>query len=419
MLNDVCSLNIEGHKMLAYVAATSQRTVLEKYKMVVASNLDEFLQCVLIENHIKILANLAYDESSFDFCIDLIIKCILKKREKNSRYSNHRILISFFHIHYSGTNASSEQKLKIMKNLITSDEKTKITLGLEMLEAALSIEYYPYTYDFSFGSHNRDGGYKAKDLEEYKAWYYGFLNYSIELIVANDEISQSVQKLLSGKIRELCRNGLYIEVVNALKKIREKIYWPSGFIAINEVLRFDKKRLNDHELKALKEAKTLLSPKTIEEKAILYIGTEYSSFTRRELPIDAAQVKAEELGAKIATRPKSLYRIVYMSTTNPNWLALSFGRGVAKKASNHKDTWELIMSAYHSVRKEQKYVSILCGFIQVLYEENIVLCDEILNKMVNDPNMKNAYMRLQTSCPIDGAGIKRLKIAITSDLHDM
>jgi len=261
-----------------------------------------------------------------------------------------------------------------------------------------------------------------EDKEEYNAWYQRFIDFSVELILNGGDTGFEVQDILSGEIRGLCRCGLYKEVSQAARKIRGAFFWPSGYAAIHETLKFDKEQLNADTIRELKDIKSILAPATDEERAILMITSHFGEdddFWGEKTSIDQRALLAEETGRTIALQPDTLSCVVYESVRENNWLAFSMGRGVAVGASNHEMAWESMFEIYCDAPKEKRNPAMLGGFLSALHEINQGLCSCILERAASDHKLKNVYVYFQSRVPLDEVAISRIKNAISSDIHDV
>jgi len=420
ILGDFSDLRRERIKILSYVASTVPDLVLQKYQTTDISRLTELHSGAYIEEHMRIIANLAYDEANFISCMELLTKCVLGKRKISPLYNNHWILLSFFQLFHSGTKASPEQRLSFVKGLVTSNETEKVELGFELIGSALSTENYPNRYTNSFGSHNRDSGYKPENNDEYDAWYQHFIGFLMELILEGGEIGYRAQAVLSEKARRLCWGGLYKLVVAASEQIRTKIFWPTGYVALHEIMKYDEEKMSTSIAEELNNTKLLLAPSTDEEKAILLVSTRYGDHHDdfEDMSVEQSSAIAENVGKTFATQPEKLTRIISESVKNNSWLSYNVGRGISLGSENHRAVWDIMHKIYCEAPLTQRNDGMLGGFINALYEANPDLCNDILDAVSKDYNLKNRYPYLQNRVPLDNAAISRIKCALLSNIHD-
>jgi len=82
VLANICGLDLDGVKMLAYIAATVPDKVLEKYQTVDVSELETPFRGVFLHEHMRIVANLAYDKDNFNSCVTILVNCVIHKQKR-------------------------------------------------------------------------------------------------------------------------------------------------------------------------------------------------------------------------------------------------------------------------------------------------------------------------------------------------
>src|SRR6266446_1617289 len=121
--------------------------------------------------YLRLIRSLAYDAALFQRCIALLVKIIESENVDKDQNEGTLIFASLFQIYFSGTHATAEQRLSVIKSLILSEDRKKRSLGLAGLAAALETSHFGPGWDFEFGARSRDYGWWPRTLEEQKNWF--------------------------------------------------------------------------------------------------------------------------------------------------------------------------------------------------------------------------------------------------------
>ena len=107
----------------------------------------------------RALRSLAWDAALFDRCTALLQVLAVYGEESIAKEAS-EIHTSLFYICLSGTHATAEQRAQVVKILLSSDNASECTLGFSALDAMLECNHFSSDYDFQFGAHSRNYGYR-------------------------------------------------------------------------------------------------------------------------------------------------------------------------------------------------------------------------------------------------------------------
>ncbi len=143
-----------------------------------------------------------------------------QKIDDDSKEGSRRIFASLFPIYFSGTHATIEQRLSVIKSLMLSEDTKKRTLGAAGLEAALEAVHFSQGGDFEFGAHSRDYGWWPRTPSDVKHWFGQALNLVEELACSDKTVAPNVRAILAARFRGLWgAAGMYEELERVCRRI--------------------------------------------------------------------------------------------------------------------------------------------------------------------------------------------------------
>ncbi|ANF97805.1 hypothetical protein [Paenibacillus bovis] len=361
----------------------------------------------------QLLRHIAYDDSLFERSILILTNFALSEKVDENNDSIRRLLKSMFYIYLSGTHASAEQRLKIISNLIYSNQEDKIELGLLLLSATLEAWHFISFYTTEFGARMRDYGWQPKNKEEISNWYDIFLEYSVELISSNHVVASKVKSILAEKLRALWSKAyMHNEIEVAVKTISSHSSWNEGLIAVKSILKFDSKNMSSELISKLEELVIILEPKNIVEKIKLYTLSSrnfYLDLLDFEDVPENLNAAAQLLGNQAANQNDILYKLLPELLVEHGLRIFDFGKGLAQASQAPEAIWDILLRELQSISENKRNHQILQGFLNGLFESNRELCNNYLDDALTNKTLSKVFPLLQISVVINKKAIERLE----------
>lgn len=376
----------------------------------------------------NLLRLLAYDPELFFRATYLLCKLAVSEKTNENRNSIRSIVEPLFHAKLSGTHASAEQRLEIVKSLVSSDQFKEISLGVKLLQETLKTKYFPGNYLIDFGAKTRDYGYQPKNREEVIQWYVPFINF-IEFQIKNGR--EWAKELLA---ECYCTDFLSIEeIFNHVEKATERVLelgeWGEGWVALKSLrqLIIDDQTLPPKQLERLKALEQRLSPKSLTERIKTFVFSNRTVSNRvtralktensngAEKAIHIAQKLGEELGANedmIDIVLKELGGTIFIKHTGRIFF---FGKGLAETSKDPEKVWMILRQHVVKMESAKSRYELFEGFIDQVSKTNPLIAEGILESVFDDPKLNSAFVSLQLHTEIlSEAGIQRIKVAIAN-----
>jgi pimeloyl-ACP methyl ester carboxylesterase len=370
----------------------------------------------------KLTRSIAYDVQYFDKCAKLLCQFTLSEDKTENNNSIRDILKSLFRLYLSGTHATKEQRLDVINNLISSTTEHSIELAFELLDSSLEAWHFTSSHNFDFGANPRDFGYRPKTNQDVEDWYQLFIEYTAKLIASDSQVSSSAKKVLSKNLRSLWRVSSLRDIIEKIcREISKSGMWCDGFEAIHSILRFDCSSSNEDDIQRLKSISEVLSPNSLLDNIDMYVLAEPWKFYDLEEMDDNGKVIERghkkgheysiELGIQLANRPpKELEDILFKLLSYPEISSnlFAFGKGYAEGIKNNSEVLTRVIGALEKLSEKERNLDFLCGQIYYLSKNNIALTNHFLDSLLIHPTLKQHFIRVQLSYPIDTESTARI-----------
>jgi hypothetical protein len=368
--------------------------------------------------NLRLIRSLAYDASLFERCIALMVKIIESENLDNDQDESRRIFPSLFTIYYSGTHATVEQRLTVIKSLIFSEDPKKRSLGLAALTAALKTSHFG-GWDFEFGAVSRDFGWWPRTVADIRNWFTKILSLVEDIACSQQPIAHEVRDITTNNFRSLWSTaGMYDELERIFHNISGKGFWPEGWIAIRQTIHYDSSGFSPEVSARLASLEVDLRPKDLLQKVrsivlsenVLYAGTDSTvdSATGAQKTWDQVENMAQDLGRSVASDQQVLAALLPELLTSKAVQLWNFGRGLAEGAEEPRALWNRLVEQLAATSKEVQNVRMLCGFLHALNVNNLELVSSLLDGAVKHEVLGPWFPLLQTTVPIDDKGVERL-----------
>ncbi len=363
-------------------------------------------------HYIRILRALAYDKELFVRAANLICKFALTEEPNENYNSIKNELKSLFYIYLSGTNASAEQRLEIIKGLVESDKIDEVNLGFILLDASLTCGSFTGSYQIDFGARVRDYGYEPKTKDEYRGWFKLFVEYALNMAQSKPNLRSRVKQIIASNLRNLWNfASIHEELELFTKSITEQDTWREGWKAVLGTIKFDSEKMSPDILERLKKLLVLLQPQTLVEESEFYVLTGDSYLDVLDnLDVGNANTIAknvENLGRKVSIDEKALNILLPKLLINTGPGLFDFGRGLAQEGDS-KRIWDLICENLTSQGNQEYNYQLLRGYLNGLSEIDRQLTNQLLDQALESELLSTVYPLLQSSIKFTNIDSERI-----------
>lgn len=369
----------------------------------------------------RLLCSLAYDSELFERSVSLLIKFALSEKKDENVNSIRSQLKSLFLILLSGTHATAEQRLKIIRRLISVNSRNANQLGFELLRSAFKTSHFISSNQFAFGARSRDAGYRPRTRKDVLEWYRLFINYTVDLATSDQAVSEQARVILAESFRGLWTNmGTYDELEKATEKILRDGSWKEGWVGIRKTLRYDSKNMHDAILSRLEVLESKSKPSALLDKARLYAFSKHGSSldlpdTVKEEEIEKESDRyrligqaAQSVGKEVAQNEEILFEILSELVQKNGAWSFKFGQGLAEGVSDSEDLWERFKEQLKATDTDNHNYQVIRGFLNYLSQNDPEISGKLLDGAIEDEIFGTVFPYLQTSIEIDEKGVRRL-----------
>lgn len=416
LLSDVLNLNELGRAMFENVAPVQPEATLAALEKVLAGADNDTL--VRGAHFIRLLHALAFDAALFERAVALLCR-FASVTDKTVANDTLKAIEPLFYIAFSATHAPLAMRLKVADKLVKSDKPYEQQLGVKALEAMMkSGQFMPYS-SFEFGARSRDYGYHPRRGTEVSAWFETVLKAVEPFALQDSPVRDRMQKAIARKFRGLWKNSGQLDALERLSKaIAGNGFWRDGWIAARQTRQYEGKTLEAESLRRLTELEQFLRPKDlIDSVRGIVLGERGGSLddfeddeevdiSERMKRVDAL---VEQFGKEAAADEKTLQALLPELISGHGRL-FEFGRGLALGAKAPRIMWAALVAQVAAT--EHPNTQLLRGFLQGFQTRDPAGAQALLDEAVEDKALGKWLVDLQTSVPIDEAGVKRLHRAL-------
>lgn len=416
-LGNISTLDDLGRAMFENVAPTAPEAALSVLERAMSASEDgeAVAECA---DYIYLIRSLAHDAALFKRCIRLILRIAVADGRGNQSKRDLDVFSSLFFIHFSGTLATIEQRLDVIRDLLRSEVASLRDLGGSALRAALQTSHFSPSYSFDFGSRLRRYGYFPRTTEEVKHWYRSALQLVDGLACSDDPSAPVARAALAETLSGLwIHAGMYDELAHVCAAISKRQFWPDGWVAVRRTLQSISKSPTASEVLQLASLEKILQPLDLVQRVrsivlsdgrndydLDFEGDGTDDFSHR---IQRTEEIALALGKAVASDENALHELVAALVTQEGRVR-SFGMGLAEGAKDPRALWKDLVAQLARTEKEKRRVMIFRGFLSALYAKNPELVSVFLDEAVGDETLAPWYPTLETAVEIDKRGVDRL-----------
>ena len=362
-----------------------------------------------------ILGALAYEPELFERCV-----LALAEFTAEGTASATRDLGCLFQIHYSGTNANMELRLKVLDRLLDASTNSHKRAGSLALNGMLKARGFDFPHHSDFGGRPRDGkGWWPGDAEAIRRWYAEALR-RVEAL-ALSENGAWARSLLTQHFANLWEVGRGVPEIleEMLPRISGVDYWPDAWITVRRSMRFiPKENRPPDQLSVLAER---LAPTTQEQWAMAYVLTsqhgavdivDIEEEADDDKPWERAEAEATRLGREIGCDADLLDRLLSRALVGERGRQWSFGRGLADADTDLNALWNKLLSWLGVAPQKERGISLIAGFLSRLGETNQGLAQCFLEATAQDRQLAAFLPYLTAQLPLDDEAVGRLIEAV-------
>jgi len=425
--------NISGYKLsiLMNIAPVAPELVLTSIENIIDDfqiEDSDFRNNWVLRDIVKLIWHIGYEPKYFYRCANLICFFVLKFEEADKQHTIRNFLDSYFQLYLSGTHASLEDKLLIIKNFVSSEDAKKCEVGVSLLEKTLNSDGFTSSFQFDFGSRSRDYGYEPKLNSDIIKWYSTFLSYSLDLIEKDISQKRELLNIILEKFRSLwsrCgQEDLLISFCEGLLSKGQEVH--KIWVKVKGIIKYDLTELPISSQEKLKELEIKLRPKTlIEEVEIFALSNEHYIFNDEDT-IDSSDETSDnklnqktiEVGVKLIQDQKLFETLINRLLQSDGFRIFELGFGLAKGANNKNELWSFIKGTYEVIKEEKSSIKLLQGFLYYCSENEKVIYNQVLDQLLIDPILGVWFVDFQLLTKVDDIAYTRLIKSLKGEIID-
>lgn len=416
LLGQINALNDTGARMLDYIAPVAPEALLDRIEAVLNDlDINNMLprHSPRLTTMLNLLQSLAYEPHAFDRCIRLLI-LVADCKDGSNRYDSVRGKITmFFQPYLSGTHASLDQRLAIMKECLSCKITERRSLGLQMLSTALDGPPWTGFGVNEFGARPRDFGFQPNHSELVE-WRCAFVDEAVQLGTSGDpDLEGPARLILANEFRGLWhQEAMRDKLVDAARRLNVYQPWGEGWKSVRSLIYFDyTKRKDEEEPSALPDSLAALDrelrPNTLLPTIMTYVlskghdywaldsdldedGTKRFSNSERRL-----EAKASHLGEDFARSEHEVSELCPSLFSN-EWMPYraAFGRGLAKSSDVPSVVWQSLVHELENYPSLNKSFAVFGGFIEEIDAANPALAQSLLEECAHHPELRQVLVGL-------------------------
>lgn len=366
-----------------------------------------------------LLRHLAYQPESFDRAAPLLLT--LAEHEEDSNVNCGEAWKEMFRIGLSGTMALPAQRVRLLKQLLTTATGKRRELTWTAVEAMLDANHITSSHDFSFGARPHGYGWEPETHTEVLMWFESAFALLRRMAASGSEGLRRVRTALAAHFREIWACGVDSQLKTLMLELAGSNGWPAGWVATRTALRFDGERMLPEMLQALKELDAAMAPKGLAQEVRAYtLGharglldvadavDESDEAEEKNLVStwDRVNERVVDLGIALAADDAALGQVLPELLAEDGGRQSYLGQGLGEGTPNAQRHWQMLHDAFLELPGEPN-IALLTGFVRGLRNREPEKAIVILDSMVGDAKLDVHYPIL-AGAPRDDADGDRL-----------
>lgn len=366
-----------------------------------------------------LLVYMAHDQRLFLRCATLLTKLVVMERTKKSNSSSESSLKHLFHVVGSGTNATIEERGKIIEDLLNLGGEPEQKLALDLVDEAFEVDFLSGPPALTHISpRSRGQGWEPTSQVEHNHWYTSITELSLRYL-DHEAIGPIIRTRLANKLRILWGiNDFEDRVIAWCVLVHEKQPWLEGWAAVKSFLHYERKDLEEDRLNKLEGLEEYLRPKNLIENVRSYVLSENDvlglfddedgSRPKRSEARPSATEKARELGTEVAGNLEELKKLIPELFLSRGWYVTEFGKGLCEAASDIDEIWQFLHKGYSQSDPNQRVASVLFGFLQQWAIRDSNGYNYAMDALMEDEHLGPVFPYLQNSVKLGEVELNRL-----------
>jgi hypothetical protein len=379
---------------------------------------------------VTLLRAISFEAQYFDRCCRLLIRFAIAEDEYERVNSVRGMLKPMFYVSFSGTWATANQRLNVLKELFQTNGKKEQDLGISLLEATFESWQFSFGERVDFGARSRDYGRQPVDNDEFEAWYKLFFTFAKKHALADNLLGEKIRKVVANQLRSLWGHArIYNQLESLSLELHKQSPWNEGWIAIREILYFDYRGNSDSKNESLTRLEALekkLRPKDLVQKARTYataksgynldlIESHDSEENEEPNSYDRVNDLTREIGIDVAKDSKVLEILLPELLGSQGYRTGIFGEGLAKGSTNVEQLWQKLLIAARSLGSNLN-ISAMLGYLAEAKIQDSEFVETALDNLLKDPVLAEKFPLYQFAVGVNAQGLKRLHVSLKKDL---
>ena len=372
----------------------------------------------------ELLRSIAYEPQFFTRAALLLSNMAREKTESNNTGDAVNVFRSLFFIVLSGTHASVEQRIDVLRTLAALGNDHDAALLYSALQAMLETGHFSSSYSHQFGSRRRDFGFHPQTQDEMEHWYGSVLDFCVELESQSDFHSARVRDLLASKIPHFSSHIKDAKkLFSTIEKIRARKPWPELWAAARRARRFAEEQSESAKVDAFTTLADQLRPITLPERIAVYataalwgdhdlaeIDEPTDDSSTYKAAYEAIDAECQAIGEELASTPDLFIEHIDLLRASDQNRIGQVGRGVAVATSTPEEHWNFIREKVidNADNGQADFVNLALGYVGGLEERDPSLIDGILDDVMSDAALRRYVVSFQSRVGIDEKGLARL-----------
>ncbi|WP_457944065.1 hypothetical protein ACSTAY_04115 [Vreelandella alkaliphila] len=416
LLGRISTLEDTAVRMLNYVAPVAPEALLDRIETELTVSDFEGMGSPYNTRRrtiLNLLQSLAYEKSSFERCVRLLIRVADLEDESNNYDAVRNKITRFFQAYLSGTHASLDQRIAIMDECLSSGVAERRSLGFRMLSTALNGPPWTGFGATEFGARPRDFGFQPNH-DELVEWRSAFIDVAVRLGTSGDsDLEDPARPILANAFRGIWRQKAMREnLIDAARRLHAHQTWSEGWKAVRSTIYFDYIRRKDEDgskplpgnLAALDRE---LEPHDLIPKIMVNVLStghdrwaldddfNHDDTNKYRNAEERLAAKALRLGEDFAASNHELNKLgSNLFSNNRMPYRAAFGRGLAKGAHNLRVGWKQLVVQLEQQPEANRDFAVFGGFIEEADSVEPELAQELLDQCAQHPELRNVLVGL-------------------------
>lgn len=421
-LGELISLGEYGIQIVTNIAPVAPELVLAKLEqelngpgaIILVHNLANLWQWI------RLIKVLGYDAHMFNSATTLLARFLAAESEGHHNKTASEAFGEFYHLYLSGTQATPEQRRKVIKVFALSPDPAIRRCASVALDALLKAHHFSSMNSYDFGARSRNWGWEPKINKEVWDWYNAAIELAVELLPNLND----ARDILARHVRELWHIGdCHDALVKATTILIKDRPWIDGWLAFRVALKYDGKGMPEEIRLKLENIIQHLKPSDLLHQArAIVLNRAFGGWDVADGEFDEGDVMrsweqasqmAKDIGRSLANDVKIRKEFMTELLVEPQQIrAIEFGHGLAEGADDLGVMWQEMVSDYRIADPKSRNPTVLGGFISGANLRDHTFTSSVLEDAIDDRNLAPVLPYLQGQVGIDDEGIARLRRAI-------